>query len=475
MKRYSTLVDAVDMSHNPTKLAQSAVSSAFLPSSSRCKSSTTHVLECSSHIHPVESALRHGKSLCVFPTRRLHNMMCSRPPAMRKYFFSKKVHTRKLGSHEDKRPLVMGDTRVSLMWWAVCFARVESGVDHAHGMNECAAGGLSGHSAIAFIGVVSRAVAGKCVCHGQRLFYMCTCGAGPIYRITVAWSARRQSSLHTRYSCMCRSRAPIRAALRFVEIANKAICDRNSPAVLREQAQFGAQWFVMSVHSPQQTIGAPRAVVLSQPKIPDERSGRGENACVPFVDVGSLLAMGRVSRASTRHDVSCPALLRQMRAPCAHSTHVTYRWSWLAHLRAGQCCYIDRCFGRAGQPWVRRDTALSTSAASRPSVWPAWTVCCSLCLSAPGAARIRTACFEDDDESPQATPHGILRRLWPPNVITAASVRVPISARNRHTILHNAQQTCSRCISAGRNPVVAASQSRSTCAPPLCTPGPTAH
>ena len=116
------------------------------------------------------------------------------------------------------------------------------------------------------IGAVSRAVAGKCVCHGQRLFYMCTCGAGPIYRITVAWSARRQSSLHTRYSCMCRSRAPIRAALRFVEIANKAICDRNSPAVLREQAQFGAQWFVMSVHSPQQTTGAPRAVVLSQPK-----------------------------------------------------------------------------------------------------------------------------------------------------------------------------------------------------------------
>lgn len=210
-------------------------------------------------------------------------------------------------------------------------------------------------------------------------------------------------------------------------------------------------------------------------KIPDERSGRGENACVPFVDVGSLLAMGRVSRASTRHDVSYPALLRQMRAPCAHSTHVTYRWSWLAHLRAGQCCYIDRCFGRAGQPWVRRDTTLSTSAASRPSVWPAWTVYCSLCLSASGAARIRTACFEDDDESPQATPHGILRRLWPPNVITAASVRVPIDARNRHTILHNAQQTCSRCISAGRNPVVAASQSRSTCAPPLCTPGPTAH
>jgi hypothetical protein len=53
---------------------------------------------------------------------------------------------------------------------------------------------------------------------------------------------------------MCRSRALIRAALRFVEIANKAICDRNSPAVLREHAQFGPQWFVMGVHSPQQTI-----------------------------------------------------------------------------------------------------------------------------------------------------------------------------------------------------------------------------
>jgi hypothetical protein len=54
------------------------------------------------------------------------------------------------------------------------------------------------------------------------------------------------------YTCMCRSRASIRAALRFVEIAHKAICDRKSPAVLREHAQFGAQRFVMSVHSPQQ-------------------------------------------------------------------------------------------------------------------------------------------------------------------------------------------------------------------------------
>ena len=39
-------------------------------------------------------------------------------------------------------------------------------------------------------------------------------------------------------------------------------------------------------------------------------------------------------------------------------------------------------------------------------------------------------------------------------VITAAAVCVPMDARNRHAILHNAQYSRASCISAGRSPVV---------------------
>ena len=160
---------------------------------------------------------------------------------------------------------------------------------------------------------------------------------------------------------MCRSRAPIRAALRFVEIANMAICDRNSPAVLREHAQFGPQWFVMSVHSPQQTINnwAPRAVtVVSQAKISDEsslsRTGMaGQKPPEERERVCAFRGCGLVGSRSL-------ALLRQNNAePCARTVHtlrIAGRGWHISGLVGVATSTLGPLFGRVGQPWVCKDT-----------------------------------------------------------------------------------------------------------------------
>ena len=199
---------------------------------------------------------------------------------------------------------------------------------------------------------------------------------------------------------MCRSRAPIRAALRFVEIANMAICDRNSPAVLREHAQFGPQWFVMSVHSPQQTINnwAPRAVtVVSQAKISDEsslsRTGMaGQKPPEERERVCAFRGCGLVGSRDSRyghlghpHDTtfSRPAASKcEPRARTVHTLHIAGR-GW--HI-SGLVSVATSTAVLGALVSLGCEETLSTSAVSYPSVWPAWTVCyCSLCLSASGA------------------------------------------------------------------------------------------
>lgn len=267
--------------------------------------------------------------------------------------------------------------------------------------------------------------------------------------------------MHVPFTCAQTSGVEIRGDCEHI---TKAICDEELSSSSPRARAVRPSWFVMGAHSPQQTIGAPRAVVVSQPKISDESSrsrtgmagpGRAVRAeertrvCLWCGCGLSPLDMGRAGQGiegihTTRRLSPCCV---KMRAPCAHSTHVTYRWSWLAYLRAGQCCYIDRCFGRAGQPWVRRDTTtinvcclLSISLASRDCVLHA--VCVhghghgyqGRLVYAQHALRMLPS-KQRRMASCAACGHPI--RLY---VITAASACVPIDARNRHTIIsHNAQ------------------------------------
>jgi len=80
--------------------------------------------------------------------------------------------------------------------------------------------------------------------------------------------------------------------------------------------------------------------------------GRGENACVPFVnmgEVGSALAICLVCAMGIHTTRRLSLCCVKMRAPCAHSTHQTLRIAgrgWhISGLVSGRCCYIDRCLG----------------------------------------------------------------------------------------------------------------------------------
>lgn len=203
--------------------------------------------------------------------------------------------------------------------------------------------------------------------------------------------------MHVPFACAHTSGVEIRGDCKYI---TKAICDEELSSSSPRARAVQPSWFVTSAHSPQQTIGAPRAAVVSQPKnlrwelafsdrdgrAGQGSSGRGENACVPFVDVGSLdmddgqgRALLRASRASTRHDVSCPAASKcEPRARTVHTLRI-----------AGRGWHISGLVGVATSTAVLGalvslgcEETLSTSAVSYLTVWPAWTVCCcSLCPS----------------------------------------------------------------------------------------------
>ena len=103
-----------------------------------------------SHIHQVESAPRHGKSLCVFPTRRIHNMMCSRPRARRKYFLPKSTLD-SWACTRNSQPLATGRDESFPHVVGRLFRTCGVGVRPCtRNRTKCAAGVLAGHSAIAF-------------------------------------------------------------------------------------------------------------------------------------------------------------------------------------------------------------------------------------------------------------------------------------------------------------------------------------
>lgn len=148
-----------------------------------------------------------------------------------------------MGLHEEKPAIGHGTRREFPSCGGPFVSHVWSRGSTLHTeLNECAAGFLSGHSAIAFRRRESRR--GSTIVEGvvvmAKGYSMCVRAVLGQY-IGSPWRGVPGDNHHSipGNSCMCRSRAPVRAALRFVEIANKAICDRNSPAVLREHAQFG--------------------------------------------------------------------------------------------------------------------------------------------------------------------------------------------------------------------------------------------
>lgn len=220
---------------------------------------------------------------------------------------------------------------------------------------------------------------------------------------------------------------------------------------------------------------------------------------MPFADVGSLSLwmMGRASRASrasTRHDdVSRPVASKcEPRARTAHTLRIAGR-GW--HI-SGLASVATSTAVLGALVSLGCEETLSTSAVSCPSVWPAWTVySCSLCPSPvrggwlvyaqlPQHARRMLIPWIPGTASKQrrmasCAACGRPIRPYVRIVITAAAVCVPMDARNRHAILHNAQCSCASCISAGRSPVVDSLASRSLAQLArrrlLCTPGPTAQ
>jgi hypothetical protein len=93
----------------------------------------------------------------------------------------------------------------------------------------------------------------------------------------------------------------------------------------------------------------------------DRSLRRRENACVPFVDVGSwvleTLAMGISGTHTTRPSL---ALLRQNNAePCARTVHtlrIAGRGWHISGLVGVATSTLGPLFGRVGQPWVCKDT-----------------------------------------------------------------------------------------------------------------------
>ena len=176
-------------------------------------------------------------------------MMCSRPRARRK-IFSMNTHPRYLlvGLARGKALAAIGHGArrefpscggpfVSHVWSRGSTLHTES--------NEMCCWVLAGHSAIAFRRRESRR--GSTIVQGvvvmAKGYPMCV-RAMPGQYIGSPWRGVPGGNHHSipGYTCMRGSRAPIRAALRFVEIANKSrrrSATRNSPAVLREHTQFG--------------------------------------------------------------------------------------------------------------------------------------------------------------------------------------------------------------------------------------------
>ena len=169
-------------------------------------------------------------------------MMCSRPRARRKYFLPKSTLD-SWACTRNSQPLATGRDESFPHVVGRLFRTCGVGVRPCtRNRTKCAAGVLAGHSAIAFRRRESRR--GSTIVQGvvvmAKGYSMCV-RAMPGQYIGSPWRGVPGGNHHSipGYTCMRRSRAPIRAALRFVEIANKAICDRNSPAVLREHTQFG--------------------------------------------------------------------------------------------------------------------------------------------------------------------------------------------------------------------------------------------
>lgn len=121
------------------------------------------------------------------------------------------------------------------------------------------------------------------------------------------------------------------------------------------------------------------------------------------------------------------------RVPCAHSTH---RWSWLAHLRAGRCCYIDRCLGAQVSLGCEKTPLVSTSSVLPPVHLESGLRRLVVCVHHQGrlVSGQHTSSMHLKQRRIASCAYGNPMRL---SVITAASVCVPMDARNRHTILHS--------------------------------------
>ena len=167
-----------------------------------------------------------------------------------------------LGLHEEKQRLVADETRVSLMWWAVCFARVDCGV----GGRSCSRKEDILHLPVLFFcpviclclfGAVSRAVTveGVVVTREAIVFMYVPCWANISDHRGVECLATiispYQVHMHVPFTCA-----------RTGGVETRGDCEHGHRCDLRQEVlQFAPQSFVMSVHNPQQqTIGARRPV-----------------------------------------------------------------------------------------------------------------------------------------------------------------------------------------------------------------------
>jgi hypothetical protein len=211
---------------------------------------------------------------------------------------------------------------------------------------------------------------------------VCTCGVGSIYRITVAWSARRQSSLNTRlhmhvpFTCAHTSGVEIRGDCEQGDLRQELSSSSPRARAVRPS--------VVRHGCPQPTTNnnnwAPRAVtVVSPPKISDgsslSRTGMAEErtrVCLSWMWARGFSRVSLwASRASTRHDVLSPCCVKTMQSPvrAPYTRYVSLvvagtspGWSVLLHRP------LDHCLGALVSLGCIK--TLSTSFVSYPSVWP---------------------------------------------------------------------------------------------------------
>jgi hypothetical protein len=152
--------------------------------------------------------------------------------------------------------------------------------------------------------------------------------------------------------------------------------------------------------------------------------GKRENACVPFVDVGSALAICLVCamgiHTTRRLSLCCVRMRDPVRAQyTVHTLCIAGRGWHISGLVGGRCCYIDRCLGALVSLGCRK-TLLSTSSASFPSAWPpcldSWSVESVFIIRGDGSYTHGMLWGLFPLSRKRVTPHRILR-LRQPNVV----------------------------------------------------------